>query len=155
MLVFGILLGVAAGIGAFLMGHIDDYIGPKKTIQISNFLLIVATIMVVFIDNETIFWIAGFLVGFASGPNQSSSRSLMSRLSPQGKQNEFFGFFAFSGKITAFLGPFLLAQVTLFSLSYLKLSSELAQRAGISVVLLLIIIGSAILHFVDENNKPQ
>jgi len=99
--------------------------------------------------------IAGFLVGFASGPNQSSSRSLMARLSPQDKQNEFFGFFAFSGKITAFLGPFLLAQVTLFSLSYLKLSDELAQRAGISIVLLLIIIGSVALHFVDEENKPQ
>jgi UMF1 family MFS transporter len=155
MLVFGILLGVAAGIGAFLMGYIDDYIGPKKTIQISNLLLIIATIMVVFIDNETIFWIAGFLVGFAAGPNQASSRSLMARLSPKDKQNEFFGFFAFSGKITAFLGPFLLAQVTLFSLSYLKLSNELAQRAGISVVLLLIIIGSVVLHFVDEENKPQ
>ena len=155
MLVFGILLGVAAGIGAFLMGYIDDYIGPKKTIQISNLLLIIATIMVVFIDNETIFWIAGFLVGFAAGPNQASSRSLMARLSPKDKQNEFFGFFAFSGKITAFLGPFLLAQVTLFSLSYLKLSNELAQRAGISVVLLLIIIGSVVLHFVDEENETQ
>ncbi len=101
------------------------------------------------------FWVAGFLVGFASGPNQASSRSLMARLSPKNKQNEFFGFFAFSGKITAFLGPFLLAQVTLFSSSYLKLSGQIAQRAGISVVLLLIIIGSVVLHFVDEENKPQ
>jgi len=155
MLVFGILLGVAAGIGAFLMGYIDDYIGPKKTIQISNALLIVATIMVVFVNNETIFWIAGFMVGFASGPNQSSSRSLMSRLSPQDKQNEFFGFFAFSGKITAFLGPFLLAQVTYFSLNQLNLNAELAQRAGISVVLILVVVGSYILHFVDEKNKTQ
>ncbi len=155
MLIFGILLGIAAGMGAFLMGYIDDYIGPKKTIQISNILLIIATIMVVFINDESIFWIAGFMVGFASGPNQSSSRSLMSKLSPKDKQNEFFGFFAFSGKITAFLGPFLLAQVTYFSLNQLKLSDELAQRAGISVVLILIIIGSATLYFVDEKNKPQ
>ena len=66
----------------------------------------------------TIFWLAGILVGFASGPNQSSSRSLMARFSPKNKQNEFFGFFAFSGKITAFLGPFLLAQVTYIYLKY-------------------------------------
>ena len=137
------------------MGYIDDYIGPKKTIQVSNILLIIATIMVVFINDESIFWVAGFMVGFASGPNQSSSRSLMSKLSPKDKQNEFFGFFAFSGKITAFLGPFLLAQVTYFSLNQLKLSDELAQRAGVSVVLILTIIGSAILYFVDEKNKPQ
>jgi len=155
MLIFGISLGLAAGLGAFLMGYIDDYIGPKKTIQISNILLVAATIMVVFINDETVFWLAGFLVGFASGPNQASSRSLMARLSPADKQNEFFGFFAFSGKITAFLGPILLAQVTFFSLSYLKLSDELAQRAGISVVLLLIVIGSIILYFVDEENRPQ
>ena len=155
MLIFGISLGLAAGLGAFLMGYIDDYIGPKKTIQISNILLVIATIMVVFVNDETVFWVAGFLVGFASGPNQASSRSLMARLTPADKQNEFFGFFAFSGKITAFLGPVLLAQVTFFSLTYLKLSDELAQRAGISVVLLLIIIGSVVLHFVDEENKTQ
>ena len=155
MLIFGILLGVAAGLGAFLMGFVDDFIGPKKTIQISNLLLTLATIMVVFIENETTFWIAGILVGFASGPNQSSSRSLMSKLSPKDKQNQFFGFFAFSGKITAFLGPFLLAQITYICLTYFKFSNALSQRAGISVVLALILIGSSILYFVDEKNNTQ
>ena len=111
--------------------------------------------MVVFIENETTFWIAGILVGFASGPNQSSSRSLMSKLSPKDKQNQFFGFFAFSGKITAFLGPFLLAQITYICLTYFKFSNALSQRAGISVVLALILIGSSILYFVDEKNNTQ
>ena len=150
MLVFGITLGMAAGLGAFLMGYIDDFIGPKFTIQISNIILAISTILVVFVNNEIIFWIAGAMVGFSSGPNQSSSRSLMARLTPKDKQNEFFGFFAFSGKITAFLGPFLLAQVTYVSINYFQLENELAQRLGISVVLFLIIIGSSLLHFVDE-----
>ena len=155
MLMFGILLGVTAGIGSFLMGYIDDFIGPKKTIQISNFLLIVATFIVVFIDSEIMFWIAGALVGFSSGPNQSSSRSLMSRFSPINKQNEFFGFFAFSGKITAFLGPFLLAQTTYLGLKYFDLDNIIAQKMGVSVVLILIILGSFILHSVDENQKIE
>ncbi|MBA94016.1 MAG: MFS transporter, partial [Candidatus Marinimicrobia bacterium] len=124
-----------------------------KTIQISNFLLIIATCLVVFVDNETIFWFAGVLVGFSSGPNQSSSRSLMSRFSPEKKQNEFFGFFAFSGKITAFLGPFLLAQVTYIALTYFDFSGVAAQRLGVSVVLVLLLLGSYILHFVDENEE--
>ena len=63
MLIFGIILGVAAGAGSFIMGYIDDYIGPKKMIQISNFLLLIATIIVVFVNDETFFWIAGILVG--------------------------------------------------------------------------------------------
>ena len=33
---FGIILNIMAGIGAFLMGFLDDKIGGKKTIQISN-----------------------------------------------------------------------------------------------------------------------
>ena len=85
------------------MGFVDDRIGSKKTILLSNLFLIIATIMVVSTNDESIFWVAGIIVGFWSGPNQSASRSLMSKLSPKNKQNEFFGFFAFSGKITAFL----------------------------------------------------
>ena len=153
MLIFGITLGVSAGIGAYFMGFVDDKIGAKKTIQYSNLLLLIATCLVVFVDNENIFWIAGILVGFSSGPNQSSSRSLMSRFTPKDKQNEFFGFFAFSGKITAFLGPFLLAQVTHISLIYFDVSNETAQRLGVSVVLLLLILGSVMLSFVNEENQ--
>ncbi len=153
MLIFGITLGVSAGIGAYFMGFVDDKIGAKKTIQYSNLLLLIATCLVVFVDNENIFWIAGILVGLSSGPNQSSSRSLMSRFSPKDKQNEFFGFFAFSGKITAFLGPFLLAQVTHISLIYFDVSNETAQRLGVSVVLLLLILGSVMLSFVNEENQ--
>tara|TARA_B110000014_G_C20103902_1_gene580072 strand:+ start:622 stop:1905 length:1284 start_codon:yes stop_codon:yes gene_type:complete len=155
MLIFGIVLGVSAGLGSFLMGYVDDSIGPKKTIQISNIFLILATFIVVFIDSEMMFWIAGTLVGFCSGPNQSSSRSLMSRFSPDKKQNEFFGFFAFSGKITAFLGPFLLAQTTYISFKYFNLDKVAAQKMGVSVVFLLLILGSLILRSVDENKKAQ
>jgi len=155
MLIFGIVLGVSAGLGSFLMGYIDDYIGPKKTIQISNLFLILATFIVVFIDSEIMFWVAGTLVGFCSGPNQSSSRSLMSRFSPEKKQNEFFGFFAFSGKITAFLGPFLLAQTTYIAFKYFNLDKVAAQKMGVSVVFLLLILGSLILRSVDENKKAQ
>jgi UMF1 family MFS transporter len=93
------------------------------------------------------------MVGFASGPNQSASRSLMARFSPKDKQNEFFGFFAFSGKITAFLGPFLLAQITYISLTYFNLDESVAQRAGISVVLLLLILGTIILLSIDEEEN--
>ena len=155
MLIFGIVLGVSAGLGSFLMGYVDDSIGSKKTIQISNIFLILATFIVVFIDSEIMFWVAGTLVGFCSGPNQSSSRSLMSRFSPEKKQNEFFGFFAFSGKITAFLGPFLLAQTTYISFKYFNLDKVVAQKMGVSVVFLLLILGSLILRSVDENKKVQ
>ena len=40
----------------------------------------------------------------------------MARLTPNDKKNEFFGFYALTGKATAFLGPLLFGVVTrLFS----------------------------------------
>jgi UMF1 family MFS transporter len=87
------------------------------------------------------FWVAGILVGFFAGPNQSASRSLLGRFVPEEKENQFYGFFAFSGKLTAFLGPLLLGILT---------RAFDSQRAGVSVVVLFFIAGGLLLSRVDE-----
>ena len=115
LMIFGIVLNVFAGIGAFLFGFLDDLIGGKRTIQITNFGFIIA-LLIAFIapsleHGELYFWICGILVGTFMGPNQAASRSLMGRMIPSSKENEFYGFFAFSGKATAFLGPLLFTLV--------------------------------------------
>ena len=55
----------------------------------------------------------------------------MSRLTPKEKQNEFFGFFALTGKATSFLGPLLFGIIT-------KLYS---QQLALWVVIVLFVIG--------------
>lgn len=65
----------------------------------------------------------------------------MARFVPRDAQNEFFGFFALSGKLTAFLGPLSLGFLTQWSGS---------QRVGVSVVLLLLGVGLVLLATVDE-----
>jgi UMF1 family MFS transporter len=87
------------------------------------------------------FWVAGIGVGLLAGPNQSASRSLLGRFTPEMKENEFYGFFAFSGKFTAFLGPFLLGKMTVLFDS---------MRAGIVVVVVLFLVGGFLLMRVDE-----
>ena len=141
IMIFGIVLNVTAGLGAFMFGFLDDKIGGKNTIQLSNIGLIIACILAVLTTSKTVFWFAGILIGICSGPNQASSRSLMSRFTPKNKQNEFFGFFAFSGKATAFIGPFLLGVLT---------ATFGSQRYGIAIVALLVLLGAFILHGVDE-----
>ncbi len=116
-LIFGIVLNVSAGLGAFAFGYLDDKIGGKTTIQITNIGLILASLLAVFAQSTTGFWIAGVVVGLLMGPNQSASRSLMGRFIPADKENEFYGFFAFSGKATSFIGPILLGQITLCCLT--------------------------------------
>ncbi len=112
IMIFGIVLNIAAGSGAFLMGYIDDMIGGKLTIQISLIGLMIAVLLAVFANSKLLFWVSGIIVGLFAGPNQSASRSLMGRLTPPDKINEFYGFFAFSGKLTSFLGPMLLGIFT-------------------------------------------
>ena len=45
LLIFGIVLNIFAGIGAFLFGFLDDYIGGKKTIQITNIGFIISILI--------------------------------------------------------------------------------------------------------------
>ncbi len=141
ILVFGIVLNVAAGAGAFALGWVDDRLGGKRTIAISLWGLALSALLAVLAPTKALFWVAGVGVGIFAGPNQSASRSLLGRFVPPDKENEFFGFFAFSGKATAFLGPFVLGVLTQISGS---------QRLGVSVVVVLLLIGLWLLRGVDE-----
>ncbi|NNC63277.1 MAG: MFS transporter [Gammaproteobacteria bacterium] len=141
VLIFGIVLNVAAGSGALLMGHLDDWIGGKRTVVFSLIGLIVATLLAVFATTRLWFWVAGIIIGIFVGPNQAASRSLMGRFVPPRFENEFFGFFAFSGKLTAFMGPFLLGVLTQWAGS---------QRVGVAAVLGFFVVGLALMLTVDE-----
>ena len=145
-LTFGIVLNITAGLGAFAMGFLDDRIGGKRTIQITNMVFIAATLLAVLAPSKLWFWVSGIIVGFFLGPNQAASRSLMARFVPADKKTEFFGFYAFSGKATAFIGPFFLGLLTeMFN----------SQRAGMSIVVVMFIVGSLLLTRVDEEEGKR
>lgn len=141
VLVFGIVINLAAGIGAIAMGYFDDWFGAKLTIIVSLLGLLLAGLLGVLATDPVWFWVAGILIGIFSGPNQAASRSLMGRFTPPGLENEFFGFFAFSGKLTAFIGPLLVGVVTGIAQS---------QRAGMMVVIVLFVLGLILLLPVRE-----
>ena len=140
VLQFGIVLNVAAGLGALAFGFLDDKIGGTRTVLVSLVALCVATLIAVTAPTKAWLLVAGILIGLFVGPNQSASRSLMGRFVPERHQAEFFGFFAFSGKATAFLGPLFLG----------ILSGAFGQRVGMSVVILFFVVGGALLLGVNE-----
>ena len=135
VVILGVVLNVFAAIGSFLFGFLEDNIGVKKVINISLIFLIIATLLAFFAPMtnfpKAIFWIAGILIGTMVGPTQSCSRSYMSQLIPDDKKNEFFGFFAFTGKATSFLGPLLFGLITKFH----------SQQYGLLSVIVFFIIG--------------
>jgi UMF1 family MFS transporter len=152
--IFGIIIIVAATIGALIGGLLDDRIGPKKVVLGSLAVLIFSSIGILSIDGthiafvipvtpsgdgglfagigEKIYLLFGVLIGAVAGPLQAASRTLMIRVSPQDQITEFFGLFALSGKVTSFVGPMLVATVTAISDS---------QRVGISVLVVFFVAG--------------
>jgi len=120
ILILGIILNIFAGLGSFIFGLLEDKYGPKWCIEISIITLFFAVLLAFFapffssqVLGKAIFWCSSILIGIMTGPSQSCSRSLMARLTPEEKTNEFFGFYAFAGKATAFLGPFFYSLISM------------------------------------------
>ena len=147
VMILGIVLNIAAGVGSFVFGFLEDKIGVTRVINISLYVLIIAT-LIAFFSPETnspkeYFWLAGLLIGLMIGPNQSCSRSLMSQLTPKEKQNEFFGFFALTGKATSFLGPLIFGVITNFY----------SQQLALWVVIVFFLIGLFLFNRIDFNEE--
>ncbi|MGQ3029252.1 MAG: MFS transporter, partial [Ferrovibrionaceae bacterium] len=81
------------------------------------------------------------LMGLCLGPIQAASRTMVGRLAPPGKIAEFYGLFSLSGRATAFLAPFAIAVVT---------QAFDSQRAGMSVVLVFLVVGLLLMLRVEE-----
>lgn len=140
-IVFGIVLNVAAGLGAIGFGFLDDRIGGRQTILISLAGLTAAALLAILGQSRETFWVASIFVGLLVGPNQSASRSLLGRFVPDDKEAELYGFFAFSGKATAFLGPMLYGTLV---------NAAGTHRAGMAVTVVFFLVGGALLLRVDE-----
>ncbi len=141
VLIFGLVLNVASGIGAVAFGFLDDWLGGKKTVLVTVIGLACASLVAVLAPSRGWLWAAGILIGLLVGPNQSASRSLMARFVPEDRQGEFFGFFQFSGRATSFAGPALLGVVA---------QATGSQRAGVATVLFFFAVGGSILLCVNE-----
>jgi UMF1 family MFS transporter len=141
VLLFGISMNVTAGVGAILLGWMDDLLGPKPTVLVSLFFLLVFGLPLLFLQDKMIFWGVALLLCLFVGPVQSASRSLMVRVIRDKKTStEMFGLYAFSGKITAFIGPALLGWMTLHFDS---------QRVGMATVLMFFAVGALLLWKVE------
>ena len=165
--IFGIVLTLVGAFGALVGGRLDDKLGPKAVIIGALLILLIGAIGILSVDKTHILFttdvaekVAGskpfssigeqtflafaIIVGLVAAPVQAASRSLLARLAPAEKMTQFFGLFAFSGKVTAFLAPFLVAFVTQYSGS---------QRIGMSAVLGFLIIGALLMLFVRTDRR--
>lgn len=162
LIIFFMVVQSTAIIGSILFGVISDSIGQKKSITITLVIWILTMGIAFYTSSgETFiaesfsamlgigtgkfmfysFYVVGLLAGGVMGATQSTSRGLMSNLTPPEKKTEFFGFYSFFGKSSAVLGPLVFGAV-----SYLLAS----QRMAILTNSIFFIIGLIILQFVKD-----
>jgi UMF1 family MFS transporter len=165
LLIFGLCTSGSAMFGAYIGGRLDDHLGSMRTLQIAIGTSSVVLLTLVSVQPDTVLYFVQ--VGsepiwdspyFASAPeifyfctNQifamffvtglSSSRTLMAKISPPEMATQFFGLFALSATVTAFLAPLMVATATDFFDS---------QRMGFASLALLMIIGAILLMQVKE-----
>jgi UMF1 family MFS transporter len=107
VLIFGVAASVVAAIGAVLGGFVDDRIGSKRVIVGSLIVMIAAGLALVALSGPLAFWICGLLLCLFIGPTQSSARTLLLRMSVDGREGVAFGLYTMTGRAVSFLAPWL------------------------------------------------
>jgi UMF1 family MFS transporter len=132
VLLFGIAANVVAAAGAVLGGLLDDRVGSKTVILGSLAAMIVVGMTLMSLSGVVAFWICGLLLCLFIGPTQASARTLLLRMTAEGKEGVAFGLYTMTGRAVAPLAPFLFSTfVAVFG----------ADRAGIAGLMLVLAAG--------------
>lgn len=146
LIIMGIAINLASALGSWSFGFVDDRIGGKKTIAITLVVLIGVTAIGATTESRAVFWIVALILGAMVGPNQAASRSLLGSFTPPSKRSEWFGFFAFSGRLASVAGP----------LTYgLIIGSTGSQRIAMGSIVAFFAIGLLILLTIDEQEGKE
>jgi UMF1 family MFS transporter len=132
VLLFGVSANVVAAAGAVLGGLLDDRVGSKTVILSSLVAMIAVGVTLMTLSGAVAFWVCGLLLCLFIGPTQASARTLLLRMTLQGKEGVAFGLYTMTGRAVAPLAPFMFSTfVAVFG----------ADRAGIGGLLLVLAAG--------------
>lgn len=110
MLIF--LVNIAAALGAFGFGYLQDRIGHKWALALTlvGWLLMVGTASIA--ETAALFWVSATLAGLCMGSSQSCGRALVGLLAPAPRMAEFYGLWSFATRFAAIIGPLSYGLVT-------------------------------------------
>lgn len=132
VLVFGVIASTIAAVGAILGGRLDDRIGAKPVIVASLSALLAVGVALLALSGPVVFWVCGLGLALFVGPIQSAARTLLLRMTAEGKEGVAFGLYTMTGRAVAFVAPWLFfVFVDIFH----------ADRAGLGGVLLVVAAG--------------
>jgi UMF1 family MFS transporter len=157
LILFVILVHVTNVVGAYVFGHLVDRIGGKRSLSISLLLMVVVVTWLFFNQTQTGYYLIGAVAGFAMAGAQSVSRTMVALFSPHGQSAEFYGFFAFAGRTSSFIGPGVYGWLAAGVAFWLQdqgrealAAEQMGQRVAILSIGIFILVGLILLTFVDE-----
>lgn len=162
MLMYGIVLSVAAVAGGLFAGPLDDAVGPKTSLKIELSLLIIFEGLALGMGRhrmfyqpwdgprlwngpmfttlpELVFLGLGCVIAITITAAYASSRTMLTRVAPPEQLGVFFGLYVLSGAATMWLGPLLIESATRIGGS---------QAIGLTPILAMLAIGLALLFAV-------
>ena len=116
-----IIMNIVAAPGAYGFGRIANRIGARRTIVITLVMWLVVVLgaelaawpgLFSVSGAQTCFWGVAALASLCIGATQSTSRTFVGQMAPEGHSGEFFGFMAFAGKGSAIVGPLVFGLVS-------------------------------------------
>lgn len=110
-----LLVNIAAALGAFAWGYVQDRIGHRPALGITLAGWIVMTLLAALASGPGLFWLAAVIAGLCMGSSQSAGRALAGVLAPEQQRAEFFALWMFAVRLSAILGPMTYGLVTWLS----------------------------------------
>jgi UMF1 family MFS transporter len=139
MLIF--LVNIAAAVGAFSFGYVQDRIGHRAALAVTLFGWMLMIILAWVAQSAAVFWVAAVIAGLCMGSSQSAGRAMAGLLAPVHRLAEFFGLWTFATRLAAVIGPITYGTVTLLT--------DGNHRLAILMTGLFFVIGLLILRGID------
>jgi len=140
-----LVVQISALVGALVMAKPTDTVGAKPIISATLVLWVAVAVSGFFVQDQSTFFLVAVLAGFGLGTVQAASRSLMASLIPEGKEAEMFGFYAFCGKSSSVLGPFVFGTVSVTTGN---------QRLAVLSIAMFFLVGLMLLQRVRPPGAP-
>ena len=146
LMIYFILTQFTSALGAWLLGPATDRFGAKRTIAVTLVIWIIVVLWASMVQSKSEFYWVGLTAGLVIGSNQAASRALLAHFTPQPRAAEFFGFFSFTEKFSAILGPLVYGEVARWAGS---------QRVAVLSVAVFFLAGLVLLKMVDESRGME
>lgn len=106
------VLNVAAALGAFAFGYVQDRIGHKVSLAATLLAWIAVCVIAAWVTTKGGFWWAAAIAGLAMGSSQSAGRAMTGYLAPPQQLAEFFGLWTFATRLASIIGPLSFGAIT-------------------------------------------